>query len=307
MDTVELGRTGLKLAPLGVGTMSWGRTSPLAYGGTGDPQAEVAALDTLLAAGVNLVDTAEMYRNERRVGELVGGRSEVVLATKYAPFPFRRRSRVLTALDHSLARLGRRHVELYQVHMAPRTMSIPALMRELAVAHRDGRVRAIGVSNFNAEQTRTAHATLAAEGIPLASNQMQYSLLHRQPETDGVLDTCGELGITLIAYMPLASGALTGRYTAGNRPGGIRRFMPQFRAGNLEAIRPVIALLDELGRAHGVAPATVALRWLIQRGTLPIPGAKNARQAATNAAALTIQLDDAELDALSTATERWRH
>lgn len=81
METVELGRTGLKVAPLGVGAMSWGRSSLLAYGGTGDPQAEVDALDVLLGAGVNLVDTAEMYRNERRVGELVRGRPEVVLAT----------------------------------------------------------------------------------------------------------------------------------------------------------------------------------------------------------------------------------
>jgi aryl-alcohol dehydrogenase-like predicted oxidoreductase len=306
METVELGRTGLKIAPLGVGAMSWGRTSPLAYGGTGDPQAEVGAVEELLKAGVNLVDTAEMYRNERRVGELVRGRQEVVLATKYAPFPHRRRSSVLAALDRSLQRLGRDHVELYQVHMAPRTMSIPTLMRELAVAHRDGRVRAIGVSNFNAAQTRQAHAALAEEGIPLASNQMQYSLLYRRPEVNGVLDTCRELGVTLIAYMPLASGALTGSYQRGNRPGGIRRLMPYFRAGNLDAIGPLIGLLTEIGRAHDAPPATVALRWLVQRGTVPIPGAKNARQARANAAALRIELDGTELDALSKATERWR-
>jgi aryl-alcohol dehydrogenase-like predicted oxidoreductase len=306
MDAIELGRTGLKMAPLGVGAMSWGRTSPLGYGGTGSPQAEEEALDELLRAGVNLVDTAEMYRNERRVGDLVRGRGEVVLATKYAPWPTRRRSGVLRALDRSLARLGRQSVDLYQVHMAPRTMSIPTLMRELAPAHRDGRVRAIGVSNFDARQTRLAHATLADEGVPLASNQMQYSLLHRGPETNGVLDTCRELGVTLIAYMPLASGALTGRYHSGNRPGGIRRFMSYFRAGNLDAITPLIGLLGEIGRVHDAAPASVALRWLIHQGTLPIPGAKNAGQARTNAAALTTELDDAEVAALSEATQRWR-
>jgi len=120
METVELGRTGLTLAPLGVGAMSWGTRSPLAYGGTKNPQAEAEALDEMLQAGVNLVDTAEMYRNERRVGELVSGRQEVVLATKYAPWPYRRRSSVLMALDRSLERLGRDHVELYQVHMARR-------------------------------------------------------------------------------------------------------------------------------------------------------------------------------------------
>lgn len=306
MERVELGRTGLKLAPLGVGAMSWGTRSPLAYGGTKDPNAEVEALDQLLEAGVNLVDTAEMYRNERRVGELVRGRQQIVLATKYAPWPYRRRSSVLRALDRSLERLGRDHVELYQVHMAPRTMSIPTLMRELAIAHRDGRVRAIGVSNFDARQTRQAHAALADEGIPLASNQMQYSLLYRRPETNGVLDTCRELAVTLIAYMPLASGALTGSYHSGNRPGGIRRFMPAFRAGNLDAITPVIGLLTEIGQAHDAAASTVALRWLIQAGTMPIPGAKNARQARANGAALTIKLDDAEMSALSEATHSWR-
>jgi aryl-alcohol dehydrogenase-like predicted oxidoreductase len=266
----------------------------------------VDALDELLRAGVNLVDTAEMYRNERRVGELVRGRPEVVLASKYAPWPYRRRGSVLRALDRSLQRLGREQLELYQVHMAPRTMSIPTLLRELAIAQRDGRVRAIGVSNFSAVQTRLAHATLAEQGIPLASNQIQYSLLHRQPETDGVLDACRELGVTIIAYMPLASGALTGTYHGGRRPSGVRRFMPYFRGANLQATRPVIGLLTEIGRAHDVAPATVALRWLIQQGAVPIPGAKNGRQASTNAAALRIELDDAELDALSAATRRWR-
>jgi len=181
------------------------------------------------------------------------------------------------------------------------------LLRELAIAHRDGRVRAVGVSNFDARQTRQAHAALAEEGIPLASNQMQYSLLHRQPETDGVLDACRELGVTLIAYMPLASGALTGSYHRGNRPGGLRRFMPSFRAGTLDAIKPVIGLLTEIGRAHDAVPSSVALRWLIQQGTVPIPGAKNARQARANGAALSIELDDAEVSALSVATERWRH
>jgi diketogulonate reductase-like aldo/keto reductase len=82
--------------------------------------------------------------------------------------------------------------------------------------------------------------------------------------------------------------------------------MPYFRGANLQATRPVIGLLTEIGRAHDVAPATVALRWLIQQGAVPIPGAKNGRQASTNAAALRIELDDAEQDALSAATRRWR-
>lgn len=304
--TVELGHTGITMAPLGVGAMSWGTSRALAYGGAESGQAEQEALVALLDAGITLVDTAEMYRNEERVGELVRGHRQVVLATKYAPFPWRRRGSVLAALDRSLHRLGVDHVDLYQVHMAPRAMSIRTLMRELATAHRDGRIRAIGVSNFDARLLRTAHAELAGLGIVLASNQMQYSLLYRKPEIDGVLDTCRELGVTLIAYMPLASGALTGKYTASHRPGGIRRVLPSFRRSTLDALPPVIDLLTEIGAAHGAGPPQVALRWLIQRGAVPIPGAKNAAQARANAGALTIALDDAEMDALDAATRAWR-
>ena len=306
MEPVELGRTGIALAPLGIGAMSWGTRRPQAYGGADSPEAEEAALAESLDAGVTLVDTAEMYGNERRVGELVRDRPQVLLATKYAPFPYRRRSSVLPALDRSLARLGRSSVDLYQVHWPPRFVPVPVLMRELAAAHRDGRVRAVGVSNFDAAQLRAAHAELARAGIPLASNQVQYSLLHRTPEVDGVRDACTELGVTLIAYMPLASGALGGRYDATHRPGGVRRFMPYFRGPALEAIGPLLALLGEIGDRHDATPSQVALRWLVEQGAVPIPGAKNGRQARANAGALGITLDSAEMAALDTASRAWR-
>lgn len=309
MDEMELGRSGIKLAPLGVGAMTWATTSRMAYGGT-DARQAAQALAESISGGVSLVDTAESYGNEEQVGGLVNGHPEVVLATKYMPWPTRRRSSVGRALDASLARLGRDHVDLYQVHMAPKGMSIRTLMRELAVAHHDGRVRAIGVSNFNPAQLRRAHAELAIAGIPLASNQVQYSLLHRKPETSGMVDACRELGVTLIAYMPLASGALTGKYTADDRPGGVRRFLPvvsrYFSAGALEAVTPVVGLLTEIGKRHDATPPQVALRWLIQHGALPIPGAKNGTQARSNAGALHIALEPAEMDALDQATRNWR-
>jgi aryl-alcohol dehydrogenase-like predicted oxidoreductase len=148
---------------------------------------------------------------------------------------------------------------------------------------------------------------LAERGIPLASNQVQYSLLHRQPEVNGVLDACRELGVTLIAYQPLASGVLTGKYTDGERPGGFRRFMSTFRGKGLEAIAPVVALLREIGESYGKSPAQVALRWLIENEhVLPIPGAKNGRQAAANAEALTFSLMPEEIEALNQATMAWR-
>ena len=99
-------------------------------------------------------------------------------------------------------------------------------MELMADAVEAGKVKAVGVSNYSAEQMRIAHAALSERGISLASNQVEYSLLHRQPEVNGVLDACRELGVTLIAYQPLASGALTGKYAAGAKPAGLRRFMP---------------------------------------------------------------------------------
>lgn len=170
-----------------------------------------------------------------------------------------------------------------------------------------GKVRAVGVSNYSAAQVRIAQAALAERGIPLASNQVEYSLLHRAPEVNGVLDACRELGITLIAYQPLAQGVLTGKYRPGDRPKGIRRFGRYFRGDPLNKAQPVLSLLGEVGDRYSKTPAQVALRWLIeQEGILPIPGAKNGRQAASNAEALSFTLVAAEIEALDQATTAWR-
>jgi aryl-alcohol dehydrogenase-like predicted oxidoreductase len=297
--------------------MTWGdpsglaRLNPakLAYGGAHGFDEEQRALEASLEAGVTLFDTAEMYSggaSERRLGELARGKA-VVLATKFPPSPFARAESLPSALDASLARLGRSAVDLFQHHFPSPRILIPHLMELMADAVEAGKVKAVGVSNYSAEQMRTAHAALAKRGIPLASNQVEYSLLHRQPEVDGVLDACRELGVTLIAYQPLASGALTGKYGAGARPRGFRRLFPYFRGKGLEAVGPVVQLLREIGERYGKSPAQVALRWLIENErVLPIPGAKNGQQAADNAGALAFCLTPAEMDALNQATMAWR-
>jgi aryl-alcohol dehydrogenase-like predicted oxidoreductase len=169
-------------------------------------------------------------------------------------------------------------------------------------------VNAVGVSNYSADQMRQAHGALGERGIPLASNQVEYSVLHRQPESNGVLDACRELGVTLIAYTPLAGGLLTGKYSTKNRPGGFfRRVLPRYRRKGLEAIQPVVALLEEIGQRHSKTPSQVALRWLIENPVvLPIPGAKNGKQATANAGALTFSLTPEEIDALNETTLAWR-
>jgi aryl-alcohol dehydrogenase-like predicted oxidoreductase len=154
---------------------------------------------------------------------------------------------------------------------------------------------------------RTAHAALARRGVALITNQVEYSLLMRAPEINGVVDACRELGVTLIAYSPLAMGLLTGKYRPGVVPGGARRFARRFSAQRLAAIQPALALTHTIGAAHGGKTAgQVALNWLIQQGALPIPGAKNARQAQENADALGWSLDQDEIERLVVATRAWR-
>jgi aryl-alcohol dehydrogenase-like predicted oxidoreductase len=312
--SITLGQTEIQVSRLGIGAMVWGDMSAApwwsparsAYGPTSTAAQQRDALETSLAAGVNFLDTAAMYGkgvSERRVGELTQGK-DVVVATKFPFGNFSRAGSLPATLDESLTRLQRSRVDLYQIHYPFPWLSIPKLMNLMADAVEASKIRAVGVSNYNAKQMRTAHAELAKRGVPLASNQVQYSLLHRHPETNGVLDACRELSITLIAYMPLASGALTGKYSATARPAGWRRYMPYFRGKNLAALGDLLRLLREIGDRHGATSGQVALRWLIQQDrVLPIVGAKNGTQARQNVGALGFSLDDDEVDALSAATK----
>jgi aryl-alcohol dehydrogenase-like predicted oxidoreductase len=316
-QTISLGRSPLLVPRLGVGVMTWGepkglaRFTPakLAYGGAHGVEEEQRAFDVSVAAGVTLFDTAAMYSagaSEQRLGELARHK-EVLIASKF-PGTLRFRSKDFPKeLEASLKRLGRESIDLYQHHFPTNAVSIPELMELIADAVEAGKVKAVGVSNYSAVQMRIAHAALSKRGIPLASNQVQYSLLHRQAEVNGVLEICRELGITLIAYSPLAMGALTGKYSAAKKASGFRRFMPNFGQKEMDKVRPVVTLLSEIGAQHSKTPSQVALRWLIENPlVLPIPGAKNSRQAEDNAGALSFSLTPAEVEALNQATLTWR-
>jgi aryl-alcohol dehydrogenase-like predicted oxidoreductase len=313
-----LGRSKLQVPRLGVGAMTWGDPKGLArlhpaktaYGGAHGFEEEKSAFELSIEAGVNLFDTAAMYSMgaaERRLGELARGR-DVLIATKYpSGFSFRVED-FPKELEMTLARLGRDSIDLYQHHYPNAKLSIPKLMDQVANAVEAGKVKAVGVSNYSAEQMREAHAALAKRGIPLASNQVEYSLLHRQPEVNGVLDACRELGITLMAYTPLSGGLLTGKYSAQNRAGGFfRRILPQYSRKAMDAIQPVLGLLRQIGDKYSRMPSQVALRWLIENPiVLPIPGAKNGKQAIDNAGALSFSLTREEVEMLSQATLGWR-
>ncbi|MCE7859301.1 MAG: aldo/keto reductase [Saprospiraceae bacterium] len=313
-----LGKSNLRVPRMGVGAMVWGDPKGLArlhpaktaYGGAHGIEEERRAVEVSIEAGVNLFDTAAMYSMgaaERRLGELTRGK-DVIIATKYpSGFSFRVEN-FPKELEMTLARLGRDSIDLYQHHYPNARILIPELMDRVADAVEAGKVKAVGVSNYSAEQMREAYEALAKRGIPLASNQVEYSLLHRKPEVDGTLDACRELGITLIAYSPLAGGMLTGKYSPQNRPGGFfRRILPQYNRKALEAIQPVIKLLREIGDKYSKTPGQVAIRWLIENPiVLPIPGAKNGKQAADNAEALKFSLTAEEVEMLSHSTMAWR-
>ena len=306
-ERIPLGTTDIRIPPLGVGTWQWGDRMLWGFGRNYGEDDVRAAFNGSLEAGIDFFDTAEMYgfgRSEELLGKQVRTTSKpVITATKFLPFPWRlRKKSLITALRKSLRRLEMQSVDLYQVHWPVPIVSLNTWMSAMADSVDAGLTRAVGVSNYSAEQTQQAHAALAERGIPLASNQIRYSLLHREPERNRVLETCQQLKVTVIAYSPLEQGLLTGKYTPENPPPGARG--KRLKDGYLEGIRPLIELMREIGEGHGgKSPAQVALDWTMCKGTVPIPGAKTAKQAMDNAGAVGWKMSETEVKALDAASE----
>ncbi len=307
----KLGPTEAEIRPLGLGAWAWGDRRMWQFDPVEGPAAAREAFQATLDAGITFLDTAEVYgrgMSERLVGRLMRetGRRPFI-ATKFAPLPYRVRTASLAdALDASLDRLGVGQIDLYQIHWPYSILRIEPLMERLADAVAAGKVRYVGVSNYSAAQMRKAHAALARRGVPLVSNQVNYSLLKRSPEVNGVLAACRELDMTLIAYSPIAQGALTGKYRPGSdRPAGLRRFTGTFR--HLDRAMPVVEALERIGKQHDRTPGQVALNWLArQPNVLPIPGAKDGRQAAENAASIDFAITDEEAAGLDRVSLPWR-
>jgi aryl-alcohol dehydrogenase-like predicted oxidoreductase len=316
IDQRPLGASPITVPPLGVGVWSWGDTSFWNYGQSHTREDITQAYKACLDAGLNFFDTAEIYgsgESERILGECVrnDGRPALI-ASKFAPLPIRFSARtLLDALDKSLERLGMSQIDLYQIHWPYTILSINALMDALAQAFRAGKIRAIGVSNYSAAQMRQAHARLARHGIPLASNQVHYSLLHRKPESNGVLAACRELQVALIAYSPLEQGLLTGKYRVSDAQApqltGARRIMPAFNTARRNQMEPLLRTIEPISQAHGKTIAQVALNWLLMKdeSIIPIPGAKNARQAKDNAGAIGWRLTQEEQQRIAHAAQPW--
>jgi aryl-alcohol dehydrogenase-like predicted oxidoreductase len=311
---VKLVPNGPEISPLGVGTWSWGDSLFWQYGkgyGASDVQ---QAFSASLAAGVNFFDTAEIYglgKSEELLGQFIQAtENPVIVATKYFPLPWRFNAQaVADALTASLKRLQLPMVALYQVHWPfDFLMGQKTLMNALADEVKQGRIQSIGVSNYSASQMHQAHGYLAERGVPLAVNQVQYSLLHRKVESNGVLSAAKDLGMTILAYSPLAQGLVTGKYTVETYqpPTGARRIDPRFSKDGLRKIEPMISVLRNVGQQYDKTPAQVALNWLMGQGNVvPIPGAKNATQAEQNAGALGWSITPTEREQISEVTTPW--
>ncbi|ABA20268.1 Aldo/keto reductase [Trichormus variabilis ATCC 29413] len=315
METITLGKNGPTVTPLCIGTWAWGDKLFWNYGnGYGSEQLQ-EAFTTALEAGVTFFDTAEVYGlglSEELLGQFVKQvKKPVQIATKFGPLPWRFSGQsVSDAITDSLKRLQLERVDLYQVHW-PFTflLSQETLMNTLADEVKRGRIAAVGVSNYSASQMRQAHQILASRGVPLAVNQVRYSLLSRQIETEGIVATARELDVTILAYSPLAQGLLTGKYSAESAevPTGARSIDPRFKKEGLQKIAPVISLLRSLGEKYDRTPAQVALNWLIAQGNvIPIAGVKTAQQVRQNAGALGWRLNDEEVQELEKVSRPWK-
>jgi len=292
---------------LGLGAWQWGDRIVWGYGRTHTDEDIHAVFKISLEQGIRFLDTAEVYgsgRSERLLGKLIKETDQpVLIATKFFPFPWRlTRGTVLNALQNSLSRMGIDSADLYQIHWPSPIFGIETMMSGMADCVEKGLARTVGVSNFNSTQMLTAYSALARRSIPLAANQVHYSLLNRKVEKNGLLARCKELGIRLIAYSPLEKGLLTGKYSPENLPQGTRG--AQY-AWLIQKISPLLKLMTEIGQDHGgKANAQVALNWLICKGALPIPGAKNGDQAYQNAGALGWRLTEEEVEKLDEMSDQ---
>jgi aryl-alcohol dehydrogenase-like predicted oxidoreductase len=291
---------------IGMGAWQWGDRVFWGYGQTHTDKDLRESFNASLNLGVRFIDTAETYGSgysERLLGKFLKETEQpVLLATKFFPWPWRfTKGSIPRALKGSLERLGVDSVDLYQIHWPSPTMSPETMMEGMVECVKRGMTRTVGVSNFGEKRMIRAYTTLARYGIPLASNQVHYSLLSREVEKNGTLARCKDLGIRLIAYSPLEKGLLTGKYSVENPPPGVRGSQA---AEFLKKLPAVLKLLKEIGLNHGDKTVSqVSLNWLICKGALPIPGAKNIKQSEDNAGGAGWRLTEEEVAKLDDATD----
>jgi aryl-alcohol dehydrogenase-like predicted oxidoreductase len=308
----NLGKSEVKITPIGLGCWQFSKQGNLA--GKFWPSLEDELIRDVvrisLEGGVNWFDTAEVYgqgASEKILAKsLVGlGKKpgDVMIATKWWPM-FRTASNIKKTIDDRLAALSPFPIDLYQVHQPWGFSSEIAEMKAMADLVTTNKIKHVGVSNFSARKMRSAWETLQKSGINLVSNQVQYSLLNRKIESNGVMETAKELGITIIAYSPLAQGLVTGKFH--DKPEllkniGFRKYSSRFKPAGMEKSRPVAELVKKLALKYNATPSQVALNWLIHYSgdtVVAIPGATKTTHAAENTGAMKFRLTHEDMHLL---------
>jgi aryl-alcohol dehydrogenase-like predicted oxidoreductase len=306
-----LGKTNIQVTPIGLGMMEFsggggmvGSTFPVI-----EQDDKNAIVQAALDGGINWFDTAELYGagvSEASLSKALkaAGKAddEVVVATKWWPI-LRTASNIAVTIQDRIRFLDGYTISLYMVHQPYGFSSPEAEMEAMADLVEAGKIRSVGISNFSAEQMRRAHKTLQKRGLPLAVNQVRYSLLDRSIESNGILETAKELGVTIMAYTPLASGLLTGKFHKNpellQKKSFLRRVMLQ---RDVEKSRALVTALEEIGGNYKATAAQVALNWVINghgESVVTIPGATKVRQAEESAGAMKFKLSGDEIARLN--------
>jgi aryl-alcohol dehydrogenase-like predicted oxidoreductase len=311
-----LGKTNIEVTPIGLGMMEFaggGRLMGPVFPKISQEEKN-AAVKAGLDGGINWFDTAELYGAGVSEASLAAalkaaGKTDqdVVVATKWWPL-FRTASNIPKTIEDRIRFLDGYRIGLYMVHQPFGFSSREAEMDEMAKLVKAGRVRSVGVSNFNPDQMRRAHRRLQEYGLPLAVNQVRFSLLDRSIEKNGVLETAGELGVTIIAYTPLESGLLTGKYH--KNPDLLKQksffWRARLRRG-IDKSRRLVSALEEIAARYHVTAAQVALNWVISvhgERIVTIPGVTRASQAQESAGAMKFTLSGDEMARLEELSQK---
>ncbi len=307
-DRRRIGASGPSVTSVGIGAWAWGDRKFWEFGKGYERKDLDAVWARALELGVTWFDTAEVYgdgASETIIGELLAKTKDApTVATKIMPERKDPRT-VRKAAEGSIKRLGVETIDLYQVHWPPPKMPMGDLMREMEALVDDGLVRNVGVSNFSVAEVEEAQG--AMQHARIASNQVHYSLLHREPEEEGLVEHHRRAGIGIIAYSPIEQGILTGKFTPENPPGGFRSGKPRFQAENLRRVAALLDVLADVGKANGHTMAQTAMAWLLKDPNLVvIPGAKNVRQLEEDVGCADWPLTGKELDRIEEAYHQYR-
>jgi aryl-alcohol dehydrogenase-like predicted oxidoreductase len=312
----KLGKTNIEVSPIGIGVMMWAGGKGILWGRMPSISEEVknTIIKEAFDGGVNFFDTAEFYgsgASESSLANALKANSvddkDVVIGTKWKPL-LRRARNMRKSINDRLKYLDGYTIDLYMIHLPYSFSSVKSQMEEMVKLAKDNKIRSVGISNFNEKRMRKAHEVLEKYDIPLAVNQMNYSLLKRDIESNGVLETAKELGITITAYTPLGQGLLTGKYH--NDPSMLENKFFFFRRGAKKKIMKselLIEVLSEIGKNHEVTTGQVALNWVITYNgdtVITIPGATKLGHAKESAGAMSFSLSSTELNEIAEASEK---